>query len=211
MRRCIVVGIAGGSASGKSTVVEEVIRLLGPGRTAWLPHDAYYRDLSHLSMAERIRVNVDHPDSLETELLVTHVRELLAGRPVEVPRYDYISQTRSARGIHVQPAPAIVVEGLLALHDERLRTLMDLTAFVDAPEEDRLARRIARDTEERGRSLEEVVRQHHERVQPMHDRFVAPAREVADVVVEGGGHNVPAIQALVAGVEALLKADSKTP
>jgi uridine kinase len=204
MSRPIVVGIAGGSASGKSTVVREFARRLGPGLTATLHHDAYYEDLSRMPLDERILVNVDHPDSLETGLLVAHLGELIAGRAVEMPEYDYVSQTRSTPGVVVEPAPVLIVDGLLVLHDERLRELMDVRVFVDADEASRLARRIERDVSERGRTREEVVQQHQHRVEPMHLEFVEPGRQHADIVIAGGGHNLEAVGALVQRVRGML-------
>jgi uridine kinase len=205
MVRTVVVGIAGGSASGKSTVVSEVLGLLGPGVAATLRQDAYYHDLSHMPLERRIEVNVDHPDSLETALLVEHVRALRTGQAIEVPTYDYASQTRGPRGFMVEPAPVLIVEGLFALWDEQLRALLDLRAYVDVPEIERLARRIERDARERGRDRAAVVRQHERFVQPMHERFVEPSRRWADVVLEGGGRNAPAIADLVARIEILLR------
>jgi uridine kinase len=203
-QRSIVVGIAGGSASGKSTVVRELVRLLLPHETSVLSHDAYYNDLSYMPLEHRIKVNVDHPDSLETLLLVEHIGSLLAGREIEVPSYDYVSQTRSQRGVHITPAPVVIIEGLLVLGDPALRALMDLAVFVDASETARLRRRIARDVLERGRSESEVVEQHHARVQPMHDEFVEPSRRSADLVVSEGEHNQTAVETLAGQVKALL-------
>jgi uridine kinase len=200
----VIVGIAGGSASGKSTVVSELARLLGPGVTATLRHDAYYHDLSHMPFEERIEVNVDHPDSLETELLVEHVRLLRDGQTVELPAYDFASQTRGPRGTMIQPAPVLMLEGLFTLWDDRLRALMDLTAFVETTEAERLERRIERDGRERGRDRSAVVTWHERRVQPMHDLFVEPSREHADVLVPHGGLNIEAIEELAARVRALM-------
>ena len=204
MTRSLVLGVAGGSASGKSTVVREVVRLLGPGRTAWLPHDAYYHDLSHMAPEARKSVNVDHPDSLETALLVRHIGELLSGRAVEIPRYDFVSMTRARQGLSVEPAPVVLVEGLMVLHEAALRDMMELKVFVDASEAERLERRIERDMRERGRTREEVIRQHQDRVEPMHRAFVAPTRVHADVVLSGGGHNEEAVRGLVARIEETL-------
>jgi uridine kinase len=204
----VVVGVAGGSASGKTTVVSELVRILGPGITAVLRHDAYYHDLSHMPFEERIEVNVDHPDSLETELLVDHVERLRSGEPVEVPAYDFASQTRGPVGTLVHPAPVLLLEGLFTLWDERLRALMDLTAFVETTEAERLERRIDRDRRERGRDRAAVVTWHERRVQPMHALFVEPSREHADVLVPRGGLNQEAIEALAARVRELLAARS---
>lgn len=202
--RCIVVGIAGGSASGKSTVVRELTSLIGSSSVAVLSHDAYYHDLSGMPIERRIEVNVDHPESLETSLLLRHIEALHAGHSVEMPRYDYVSQTRSPVGMVVTPAPVLVVEGMLSLWDERLRDLMDLRVFVDTSPEQRLARRIARDVAERGRDPRTVKQQHLERVQPMHDVYVQPSRVYADVHLPEGGHNIKAIQALADRVLGLM-------
>lgn len=200
----IVIGIAGGSASGKTTVVSELARLVGPERVAVLRHDAYYHDLSHMPFEQRIEVNVDHPDSLETDLLVEHVRLLRAGHAIELPAYDFASQTRGPNGTVIRPAQVLLLEGLFTLWDERLRALTDLTAFVDTTEAERLERRIERDRRERGRDRAAVVTWHDRRVQPMHDRFVEPSRAHADVLIPRGGHNREAIESFAARVRELL-------
>ena len=202
--RSIVVGIAGGSASGKSTVVRELTSLIGSSSVAVLSHDAYYHDLSGMPIERRIEVNVDHPDSLETSLLLKHIKALRAGHAVEMPRYDYVSQTRSPIGVMVTPAPVLVVEGMLTLRDARLRDLMELRVFVDTSPEQRLARRIERDTAERGRDPRTVNQQHVDRVQPMHDIHVEPSRAHADVLLPEGGHNIKAIRALANQVLGLM-------
>ena len=203
--RPVVVGVAGGSASGKTAVVRELVRLVGEERTAVVAHDAYYRDLSHLPLAERRRVNVDHPDSLETDLLLTHLNALLAGQPVEVPIYDYTLHVRREERVRVEPNRVVVVEGILVLAEERLRSLMDLKVYVHVEEEERLSRRLRRDVEKRGRTPESVREDHVRRVQPMHDEFVAPSRLHADVVVEEGGYNHIAIAALVRRIRGMVE------
>ena len=200
----IVVGIAGGSASGKSTVVRELTSLMGRSRVAVLSHDAYYHDLSHMPIERRIQVNVDHPDSLETSLLVKHIKALQSGHAVEIPNYDYASQTRNSVGVSITSAPVLIVEGMLALWDERLRDLMDLRVFVDTSPEQRLERRIERDVLERGRDAKMVKQQHLERVQPMHEIYVQPSRVHADFLIPEGGHNIESIRALVDQVLGLL-------
>ena len=192
----IVVGIAGGSASGKSTVVRELTSLMGRSRVAVLSHDAYYHDLSHMPIERRIQVNVDHPDSLETSLLVKHIKALQAGHAVEIPNYDYASQTRNSVGVSITSAPVLIVEGMLVLWDERLRDLMDLQVFVDTSPEQRLGRRIERDVLERGRDAKTVKQQHIERVQPMHEIYVQPSRVHADFLIPEGGHNIESVRAL---------------
>ena len=202
--RPLIVGVAGGSASGKSAVVEALTGELGPGTVTVVPHDAYYRDLSHLEMEERRRVNVDHPDSLETRLLVEHLRALQAGASVELPAYDFTTHTRGERGSPVEPAPVLVVEGILVLAEARLRRLMDLKVFVHVPADERLARRLERDVRLRGRTPDSVRADHETRVQPMHERFVEPSRRWADLVVEGGGRNTDAIEALARRILGML-------
>ncbi len=200
----IVVGIAGGSASGKSTVVRELTSLMGRSRVAVLSHDAYYHDLSHMPIERRIQVNVDHPDSLETSLLVKHIKALQSGHAVEIPNYDYASQTRNSVGVSITSAPVLIVEGMLVLWDERLRDLMDLQVFVDTSPEQRLERRIERDVLERGRDAKTVKQQHIERVQPMHEIYVQPSRVHADFLIPEGGHNIESIRALADQVLGLL-------
>jgi uridine kinase len=205
MARSVVVGVAGGSASGKSTVVAEVVRLLGTETAVILRHDAYYHDLSHLTVELRREVNVDHPDSLETALLVEHVNALQAGQSIEMPSYDYATQTRGPAGVVLEPAPVLIVEGLFTLWDERLRALMDLKAFVDVSEEERLARRLDRDVRERGRDPARIARQHERRVQPMHEQYVEPSRQWADLMIRGGGQNLAAVDELAARIRRLLE------
>lgn len=204
-RSPVVVGVAGGSASGKSAVVREVVRILGAGVTAVVHHDAYYRDLSHLALPDRKRVNVDHPDALETDLLASHLGKLLAGEPIEVPVYDFRTHTRSRERVAVEPAPVLIVEGILVLAEEGLRRLLDLKAYVHVDERERLQRRLVRDVRLRGRSPESVRADHLERVQPMHELFVEPSRAWADVVIREGARNREAIAELVRRIEAMLE------
>lgn len=205
MKRPIILGVAGGSASGKTTVVQEVVRLVGAVRTSVIEHDSYYHDLSHLEPPEREQVNVDHPDSLETELMVRHVSALVAGSSVDVPVYDYASHTRTSEVVRIDPAPLIVLEGILVLADRRLRELMDLRVFVQTEADQRLERRLARDVVARGRTPRMVQNDHIRRVEPMHARFVQPSVAHADVTIIEGGHNLPAIESLAARVRELLE------
>lgn len=195
-----MVGIAGGSASGKTAVARRIVRALGEEKTAIVQHDAYYRDLSHLTLEERRRVNVDHPDSLETDLMVEDLRRLVQGDPIELPVYDYSTHVRLDDRRVVEPAPVVIVEGILVLALARLRRLMDLKVYVHVPEVERLARRLARDVERRGRTPASVREDHEWRVQPMHREFVGPSRAHADVVIEEGGRNADAIERLVAEI-----------
>lgn len=203
-RRPVVLGVAGGSGSGKSTVVREIRRLLGPGATSVLAHDAYYRDLSHLPRAQRATVNFDHPESLETELMVEHVSELLDGREVELPVYDFPNHSRSDAVERRRPAPVLLLDGILVLADARLRDLMDLRVFVDTAADLRLLRRLRRDMRDRGRSAESVIEQYERTVRPMHREFVEPSKRHADLLVPEGGHNRVAVDLVVAKVRNLL-------
>lgn len=205
MKPVVVLGVAGGSASGKTAVVREMARMLGEERTVVVHHDAYYHDLSHLALPERKRVNVDHPDALETELLEAHLGRLLAGEPVEVPVYDYTTHTRSTERVPVEPAPVVIVEGILVLAEERLRRLMNLKVYVHVDEQERFARRLRRDVHFRGRTPESVRRDHVARVQPMHACFVEPSRAWADVVIHEGGRNRQAIEELSRRVQRMLE------
>lgn len=204
--RPVVMGVAGGSGSGKSTVVTEVCRALPPGTPVILHHDAYYRDLSHLTFDERVRVNFDHPDSLETELMVDHVAGLLAGSAAELPTYDFSTHTRASATVRVEPAALIILDGILVLADARLRDLMDLRVFVDTDADVRLVRRLRRDVEERGRTAASVLDQYEATVRPMHLEFVEPSQRHADLVVPEGGYNRVAVDLLVTKLRDLMEA-----
>lgn len=192
-----VIGIAGGSASGKTTLARALAGALGK-RVALLPMDHYYRDLSHLPFPERLRVNYDHPEALDLGLYLDHAQALLAGRAVDMPLYDFKAYTRSPKTERVLPAPVVILEGILALYPEELRALMDLKVFVDADADERFIRRLERDVRERGRSLESVVAQYLEKVKPMHLAFVEPSKRHADVILPGGGQNPVALEMLKA-------------
>jgi uridine kinase len=192
-----VLGIAGGTGSGKTTIAAAVIAAL-PAKTAVLiESDAYYRDRSALPWAEREHINYDHPDAFETELLEAHLAALRAGRPIDVPQYDYREHARRRETRRVEPAPVVVVEGILVLADERLRARMDLKIFVDTDADVRLMRRMRRDMEERGRTFAQVSEQYAETVRPMHIAFVEPSKRFADLIVPEGGQNQPALDAIV--------------
>jgi len=203
--RPVVMGVAGGSGSGKSTVVREVSRTLPPGTTSVLHHDSYYRDLKHLSFEERVRVNFDHPDALETELMVAHVAGLLKGISAEVPTYDFSTHTRAPSVAHVPPTPLVVLDGILVLADTRLRDLMDIKVFVDTEADVRLMRRLRRDVEERGRTAASVLDQYEATVRPMHLEFVEPSKRYADLVVPEGGYNRVAVDLLVGKLRDLME------
>jgi uridine kinase len=182
----LIIGVAGGTGSGKTTIAKAIIEAVGPSRIALIPHDAYYKDAGGLPLAERAKVNFDHPDALETGLLVRHLEELIAGRPVEMPAYDFGTHTRLSKGRLVKPAPVIVLEGILIFCDEALRGLMDLKIYVDTASDLRFIRRLRRDVQERGRSLDSVVAQYTDTVRPMHLAFVEPSRQFADIIIPEG-------------------------
>ena len=196
----IIIGIAGGSGSGKTTVARSLIDLIGPERIAYLEHDNYYRDLSHLSVEERAVVNFDHPDSFETSLMVEHIKALKAGETINKPVYSYKQHARTEEVIPVVSQPLIIVEGILVLENPDLRSIMDVKIFVDTEDDVRLVRRLRRDIAERGRSLEHVLSQYEATVRPMHLTFVLPSRRYADVIVPRGGGNTVAIQMVADGV-----------
>ena len=194
-QRPLFIGIAGGSGSGKTTIAEEVVARLD-GRVALLRHDAYYRHMIDLTFEERGRVNWDHPTSLETELLVVHLERLRSGVAIDHPVYDFAAHLRSEETLRVEPAPVIVVEGILVLAEADLRSELDLKIFVDTDPDLRLARRLQRDIAERGRSVNSVVEQYFETVRPMHLEFVEPSRRYADLIIPEG-YNPAAVATVV--------------
>lgn len=204
--RPVIVGVAGGSGSGKTTVVRGLIRGLGGAdHVGVIHHDAYYRDAAHLPAEERKRINYDHPDALETELLIEHLEALVSGRGVDVPVYDFANHVRTDRTERVEPRPVVILDGILILWDPRLRALMDVKLFVDADADVRLGRRLQRDMDERGRSPESVLTQYMETVRPMHLEFVEPSKRYADVIIPRGGHNQVGVDMVVATVKSALK------
>ena len=192
----LIIGIAGGTGSGKTTVVRKILDKLPCDEVAVLPQDSYYRDSGHLSMEERQRINFDHPDALEFDLLVAHIKALRNGMTIEQPVYSYLTCTRQAETIRVIPPDVVIVEGILILGHPGLRELMDLKVFVDAEPDDRLMRVIQRDIEERGRTLEKVLKRYEETVKPMHLQFIEPTKRYADLIVPQGGNNHAAIDIL---------------
>jgi uridine kinase len=201
----VVFGVAGGTGSGKTTVARAILDQIGAEQVAYVPHDAYYRELSHLSKEERARINFDHPDALETELLVEHVKALLAGRPIELPVYNFTTHTRTDETIHVEPAPIILLEGILILSEPALRDLMDIRIYVDTDADIRFIRRLERDITERGRTVESVIAQYLTTVRPMHLEFVEPSKRHADVIVPEGGFNEVAMTMIAARLKELLQ------
>jgi uridine kinase len=199
----IVIGVAGGSGSGKTTVVRQIVDSLGPDQVIVLEHDRYYRDRNDLRLEERAALNYDHPDSLETDLMVGHLLELRAGRPVELPVYDFARFARKAVLETAQPRRAIIVEGILIFTDAELRRLMDVKVFVDTDADTRFIRRLQRDITDRGRTVQSVIDQYLGTVKPMHLDFVEPSKRYADIIVPQGGHNTVAIDMLLTLIRGL--------
>lgn len=193
----IVIGVAGGSGSGKTTVVRRIIDSIGSDQVAVLDHDRYYRDRNDLRFEERAALNYDHPDALETDLMVSHVLELKSGRAVEVPSYDFTLHARLPTLETVQARRAIIVEGILIFTDAALRALMDIKVFVDTDDDTRFIRRLRRDVAERGRTMESVIDQYQSTVKPMHLEFVEPSKRYADLILPQGGHNAVAVDLLL--------------
>lgn len=200
----LVIAIAGGSGSGKTTVAQEILNRVGPDRIAYLPHDAYYKDLSGLPPNQKAEVNFDHPNSLETELLIEHVIQLRDGKPVELPVYDFSIHSRTESTIGISPHRIIVVEGILILAEPELRRLFDLKIFVDTDSDLRFIRRLQRDISERGRTPESVIKQYLKTVRPMHLEFVEPSKRYADVIIPEGGFNTAALDMVAARIEEML-------
>lgn len=200
----VALGVAGGTGSGKTTVAEAILRAVGGERIAYVAHDSYYRDIDWSSDAALLHHNFDHPDALENELLIEHLKELKAGRAIEVPIYDFVRHRRTMETRRVEPCPVLLVEGILIFDDPELRDLLDFKIFVDTDPDVRLIRRIRRDIRERGRQLDDIVRQYLETVRPMHLEFAEPSKRWADVVVPEGGENRVAVEMVIARVEQLL-------
>ncbi len=198
-----VIGVAGGSGSGKTTVVSQIVKSLGDDQVSLIEHDKYYRDRGDLRLEERAALNYDHPDSLETDLLVQHVKALRAGSAVEVPLYDFARHAREEGTTTVLPRRAIIVEGILIFADPDLRKLLDVKVFVDADDDTRFIRRLQRDLSERGRTVSSVIDQYLGTVKPMHLDFVEPSKRYADVIIPLGGHNTVAIDMLLTLIRSL--------
>jgi uridine kinase len=195
--KSFVIGVAGGSGSGKTTVVRRIVDSLGPEQVTLLDHDRYYRDRNDLRLEERAALNYDHPDALETDLLVSHVRELKRGAPVNVPQYDFTRHARLPETETFQPRRALIVEGILVFTDAALRDLMDIKVFVDTDSDTRFIRRLQRDVAQRGRTMDSVIDQYQSTVKPMHLEFVEPSKRYADVIIPLGGHNTVAVDLLL--------------
>ncbi len=201
----IAIGIAGGTGSGKTTVANMVLQNVGTHRIAYVPQDAYYRDLSNLPQSKHQLINFDHPDALESELMVEHIRQLKNWQPIELPVYDFTTDTRTQQTIHVEPQRVILVEGILIFAEPELRKLFDIKIFVDTDADIRFIRRLTRDINERGRSTDSVVNQYLNTVRPMHLEFVEPSKRYADIIIPEGGLNSVALDMVIARIEEMLK------
>ena len=195
---CLVVGVAGGTGSGKTTVAQKLIEALPIGRANIIKYDSYYRDQSSLPKEMRAQTNYDHPNALESELLVSHIEALRSGRSAEVPVYDFITHNRLENTLHLEPCPVLIVEGIMALAVPSIREMMDIKIFVDTDADLRVIRRIRRDIEKRGRTFNSVRQQYYDSVRPMHTEFVEPSKKWADLIVPEGGQNTVALEVIVA-------------
>ena len=205
MLKPLIIGIAGGSGSGKSTVARNVAELLTTSSVAFIDMDAYYKNFTNLSLDDRRQLNWDHPDAFDHDLLCSHLSALSRREPIEKPEYDFVTHLRRAEITAVAPADVIVIDGILLFVDDRIRDLCDVKVFVDADADIRLIRRIERDTHVRGRPLDEIIEQYLSTVQPMHLQFVEPSKRYADVIVPRGGHNAIAIEMIVAKIQRRLQ------
>jgi len=200
----LIIGLGGGSGSGKTTIARSIVEAIGPDNVALIQHDAYYHDQTDLPMEERVKVNYDHPDSFETSLLVEHLRELRAGRSIERPIYDFTVYNRLPETVRVEPKPVVIVEGILVLYEPELRELMDLKIYVDTDPDLRIMRRLERDLKERGRSFDSVHDQYLATVRPMHLQFVEPSKRYADMVIPEG-YNMGAVGTVISMIREVLR------
>lgn len=207
MKRPILIGITGGTGSGKSTVAKEIYKKFDRDCIAMIEQDSYYKDQSHLSMEERIKTNYDHPNAFDTALLIEHLKDLLKGKPIEKPIYDFEIHNRKKETIRVEPREIIIVEGILILQEEKVRDLLDIKIYVDTDADVRIIRRILRDINERGRTVDSVINQYLNVVRPMHMQFTEPTKRYADIIIPEGGHNKVAIDIMVANIKQILQRD----
>lgn len=201
----IIIGIAGGTGSGKTTVVQRIENYFPQGDVAILPLDAYYKDNSHLNLEDRRNINFDHPDAIEYELIIEHIKALKSGKTIQCPNYSYITCTRDSKTTTITPAHVLIVEGILSLTNPNLREIMDVKLFVDCEADMRLMRVIQRDTIERGRDAQTVMTRYLETVRPMHEQFIEPTKQYADIIVPKGGHNTVAINMVINFIEKALR------
>lgn len=203
-KKPIIIGVTGGSGGGKTSVSRAILDSFPDARIAMIQHDSYYKDQAHLSFDERIKTNYDHPLAFETDFMIEQLKELLEGRPVDIPIYDYTRHTRSDKTFRQEPQDVIIVEGILVLEDERLRDLMDINLFVDTDDDIRIIRRIKRDMVERGRSLDSIIEQYTTVVKPMYHQFIEPSKRYADIIVPEGVSNVVAIDLITTKIASIL-------
>jgi len=206
MQKLIVVGIAGGTGSGKTTIADQIYSTVGKDKIVLLHHDSYYKDQSDKPFSERVKTNYDHPDSLETDLLIKHLKLLLAGQKIQVPVYDFSQHNRTQKTIEVAPKPVILVDGILIFGDKQLREMFDIKIFVDTDPDIRFIRRLKRDIAERGRTVESVVDQYTSTVRPMHLEFVEPSKRYADIIIPEGGFNKVALDLVISRIKSLASA-----
>jgi uridine kinase len=201
----VVIGVAGGTGSGKTTVAQEILKRAGTARISLIQHDAYYKDLGDLPLAQRALKNFDHPDALDNGLLIVHLNALKAGKAIEMPIYDFTTHTRTGQTRRMEPNRVILVEGILIFADEALRRLMDVKVYVDTDPDIRFIRRLERDIAERGRTMESVIHQYLATVRPMHQEFVEPSKRYADIIIPEGGFNEVAMELIAARIKTLLE------
>lgn len=206
----LIIGIAGGTGSGKTTVVNKIISSLPPGEVTVIPQDSYYKDSSHIPPEERSKINFDEPAAIEWTLLADHLRQLREGHPIEMPTYSYLTCTRQKETVRVEPRDVVIVEGILVLNDPVLRQMMDVKVFVDADPDDRLIRVIARDCIERGRTPQLVIDRYQDVLKPMHQMYIEPSKRYADLIVPQGGSNAVAINLLTDYIDARLRRAKQT-
>ncbi|VHB67521.1 uridine kinase [Streptococcus pyogenes] len=204
LKKPIIIGVTGGSGGGKTSVSRAILDSFPNARIAMIQHDSYYKDQSHMSFEERVKTNYDHPLAFDTDFMIQQLKELLSGRPVDIPIYDYKKHTRSNTTFRQDPQDVIIVEGILVLEDERLRDLMDIKLFVDTDDDIRIIRRIKRDMMERGRSLESIIDQYTSVVKPMYHQFIEPSKRYADIVIPEGVSNVVAIDVINSKIASIL-------
>ncbi|MGQ9856683.1 MAG: uridine kinase [Fervidobacterium sp.] len=199
-----IILVGGGTGSGKTTVAKRIMESIGSDKCVMLPMDNYYKDMSHLPLEERKKYNYDHPDMIEHTLIVKHVKELLTGKSVDLPDYDFAQYTRTENSIKVDPKPILLIEGIFALYYDELRALADLKIYVDTEGDERFIRRLQRDIFERGRTIESVINQYLNTVKPMHDAYVEPTKKHADIIIPRGGYNDKAIEVVVEYIQNLI-------
>jgi uridine kinase len=200
----MIIGLSGGTGSGKTTVAQKIIRSVGEDNVVYLQQDAYYRNIGDMPIDLRHKVNFDHPDAFDTELMINHLAALRAGETIEQPIYDYATHSRKAEAIHVEPRAVIIIEGILVFVNSKLRGLMDLKIFVDTDADIRFIRRLDRDVHERGRTVESIITQYTTTVRPMHLQFVEPSKRYADIIIPEGGHNDVGIDLITGKIKSIL-------